>query len=152
MYGRYKGLPLKGAVDKVLVSHKNKTIQPLDLKTSYNVLGFRDSYYKYRYYRQGSYYTFLIEQWAKEQGWADYTILPFIFIVCSTSGGQHWLYKMSEFDIVRARTGGDTKWNYPIKGWEQILGEIKQLSEWNEWAYPYECQVNDGVMELNIFK
>lgn len=145
-------LRLKGAIDRVLISHKKKTVQPIDFKTSYNVNDFKSSYYKYRYYRQGSYYTMLLKGWLNEQGFGDYEVLPFIFVVCSTSGGQHWLYRMTQGDIVSAQTGGETTWGYKVKGWQEILEEIVYCTENKEWVYPYECQINNGVMDLNIFK
>lgn len=153
LYGSYRGIPTKGALDRVLISHRNKTVQPIDFKTSYNVLDFRNSYYKYRYYRQGSYYTYLLRQWLDSNNYADYTILPFTFVVCSTSGGQHWLYRMTENDITSAEVGGETTWGYPIKGWRTILDEVWYMTNSSkEFAFPYECQVNNGVMNLNIFK
>lgn len=152
IYGQYEGIPTKGAIDRLLVSHTKRTVQPVDFKSSYNVLDFRTSYFKYRYYRQGSYYSHLLENWLKEKGWGDYKILPFTFVVCSTSGGQHWLYRMSKEDLFAAQLGGETKFGYKIKGWQTILDEIVYLQDKREWAFPYECLAHNGIMELNIFK
>lgn len=152
LYHTYRGIPLKGALDRVLVSHKHKQVHPIDFKSSYNVLDFRNSYYKYRYYRQGSYYTYLLQQWMNERGIGDYNITPFQFVVCSTSGGQHWRYVMDPVDIEKARVGGETMWGQPIKGWGQILDEIGEMTKLGEWAFPFECLRSDGVMDLNIFK
>lgn len=153
LYGDYRGIRTKGALDRVLISHRSETVQPIDFKTSYNVLDFKNSYYKYRYYRQGSYYTFLLREWLDANGFEDYRILPFMFVVCSTSGGQHWRYRMTERDLEMAECGGETTWGYPIKGWRTILDEMWHMTNVSkEWAFPYECQVNDGVMQLNIFK
>lgn len=145
-------LSLKGALDRVLVSHEKKIIQPIDFKTSFNVLQFDHSYFKYRYYRQASYYTYLLARWAEERGLGDYKIPNFMFVVCSTSGGQHWLYRQASNDLVEARLGGETYGGYKIKGWEQILNEIVFLTKSREWAFPYEAQTNNGIIELNIFK
>lgn len=145
-------LPLKGALDRVLVSHEKRVIQPIDFKTSFNVLQFDKSYYKYRYYRQASYYRYLVSRWAEERGIGDYEILPFIFVVCSTSGGQHWLFRQSTKDTADAQSGGENKYGEWIKGWEEILTEIVYLTKSGEWAFPYEAQINNGIIELNIFK
>lgn len=152
VYSERNGLRLKGAIDRVLISHKKKTILPIDFKSSYDVRHFSQSYYKYRYYRQGSYYRYLLSMWARDQGYKDYIILPFRFVVCSTSGGTHWQYVMGDMDIAAAQEGGITSWGYLVKGWREILTEIEYMRDNKEWNYPYECQVNNGIIELNIFK
>lgn len=145
-------LTLKGALDRVIVDHMKRTILPLDFKSSFNSDNFEYSYVKYRYYRQGSFYTYLIKKWAEEQGLGDYKIAKFTFIVCSTNRGKHYLYQMTDTDIAAAEHGGMIQYGYKIKGWRQILNEIAWLQESNTWDYPYEAQVNGGVVPLNVFK
>lgn len=151
IYSSYKGIPIKGALDRVLISHKKKIIQPIDFKSSSDIFNFERSYSKYRYFRQGSFYSHLLKSWVEGSNYADYTILPFMFVVCSTTGGQHWMYRMHEDDVAGARFGGDTQ-GYKIKGWQEILDEIVYMTEKGEWAFPYEAQINNGIIELNIFK
>lgn len=145
-------LALKGALDRVIVDHLRKTIYPFDFKSSFNSDNFEFSYVKYRYYRQGSYYTFLLQKWAEEQGIGDYKMAPFVFIVCSTNRGRHYLYQMTDTDLKAAEGGGVIQYGYNIKGWRQILGEIAWLQGKNNWTYPYEAQVNNGYVPLNVFK
>lgn len=145
-------LPLKGALDRVIVDHLKKRIFPFDFKSSFNSDNFEYSYVKYRYYRQGSFYTFLLRKWAEENGYGDYEITKFSFIVCSTNKGRHYLYQMDDGDIQSAEVGGDIQYGYSIKGWRQILDEIAWLTENNNWDYPYIAQVNNGVVPLKVFK
>jgi hypothetical protein len=145
------GIPVKGALDRVIVDHENKTVQPLDFKSSYNVEEFPTSYVKWRYYRQGSFYTDLLGDWMGEQGLSDYTILPFIFIVCSTSGGKHYLYEQSQNDIEKAKVGGELTNGTRVKGWEEILNELNYLTN-TDWEFPYNAVINRGLIPLNIFK
>lgn len=145
-------IPLKGALDRVLVDHKSKVVLPCDFKSSYSVLSFEQSYIKWRYYRQGSYYSFLLKEWMKENNISNYTLKPFIFIVCSTTGGRHYIYKMDTVDIKKAELGGFLKDGKSVKGWRQILNEIGWLTYTNNWDYPYEAAINNGVVPLNIFK
>lgn len=152
IYTSYRDIPLKGALDRVLINHKKQIVQPIDFKSSSNIIDFQGSYYKYRYYRQGSYYTYLLERWLQEKGYKGYKILPFLFVVYSTTGGQHWCYRMTEKDLADARFGGETPAGRQIKGWEDILKEIDVMGKWNEWAFPYEVHVNHGIIPLNIFK
>lgn len=152
LYESFQGLDIKGALDKVILNHKTKTITPIDFKSSYSVEGFRDSYIKWRYYRQGSFYTYLVTEWALKKGLGDYRMIPFRFIVCSTSGGKHYIYQMDSCDLDKARSGGYIKTGTYIKGWEPILNEILYLQNLGDWEYPYEAVINNGVIPLNIFK
>lgn len=145
-------LPLKGALDRVIVDHLNRRIYPFDFKSSFNSDNFEYSYVKYRYYRQGSFYTHLVRQWADAKGMKDYTIARFAFIVCSTNRGKHYVYQMEQDDITQAETGGIIQYGYYIKGWRQILEEIAWLQDRNRWDYPYIAQVHNGVVPLNVFK
>ena len=147
-----KMLPVKGALDRVIVDHLSKRILPFDFKSSFNSDNFEYSYVKYRYYRQGSFYTHLLQEWANEKGIGHYKMARFAFIVCSTNRGKHYLYQMTDTDIKAAEEGGMIQYGYKIKGWRQILEEIAWLQEHNNWDYPYEAQVNGGVVPLNVFK
>jgi hypothetical protein len=145
-------LALKGALDRVIVDHLEKKIIPFDFKSSFNSDNFEYSYVKYRYYRQGSYYSYLLQKWAEEQGIGDYKMMKFTFIVCSTNRGRHYMYQMTEADLQAAREGGMIQYGYKIKGWRQILEEIAWLQERNNWEYAYEAQLHNGVIPLNVFK
>lgn len=145
-------LPVKGALDKVTVDHLRKTIYPFDYKSSFNSENFEESYYKWKYFRQGSFYRFLLENWKKEKGWEDYKIAPFVFIVCSTNGGAHSLWQMSSVDTEKAEYGGTLKNDISVKGWRTLLDEIAWLTKNNNWSYSYIVQKNKGIVPLNIFK
>lgn len=144
------GIEVKGALDRVIVDHRSKRIYPYDFKSSYNVEDFKNSYIKYRYYRQGSFYSHLLSYWAKENGW-NYIIEPFTFIVCSTTGGKHYLYRMSTDDIIAAEQGGMIG-DVDVKGWDTILNEISYMTEKDLWEYPYEVLTNNGVILLKAFR
>lgn len=150
LYYKYKSLPIKGALDRVLISHEKKIVQPIDFKTSHNIGDFKHSYYEYKYYRQASFYNYLLKQWMIEKGISDYEIKPFIFVVCSTTSTSHWCYKVSQNDLEMAENGGYTYFGKYIKGWKQILDEIDYNSAVS-WQFPYECLINNGIVELNLF-
>lgn len=145
-------LPIKGALDRVIVDHGRKFVVPIDFKSSFDSLNFEYSYVKWRYYRQGSFYSYLLRQWLDDQGLQDYTIGKFLFVVCSTSRGRHFTYQMSETDINAARNGGLIQYGYKIKGWKEILNEICYLQGKDSWDYPYEAIINNGIVPLNVFR
>lgn len=145
-------IPVKGALDKVIVNHEKKIIIPVDFKSSFNAQNFEYSYVKWRYYRQGSFYTHLLEKFMEEKGIQDYEVKKFTFVVCSTTRGKHFTYQMSQTDIDAAREGGIIQYGYRIKGWRELLDEIAYLQALGKWDYPYEAAVHNGVIPLNVFK
>lgn len=145
-------IPVKGALDKVIIDHSNRTVYPYDLKTSSSLNEFIGSYIKYRYYRQASYYSNLLRSWMVEQGIGNYRLADFKFIVASTNGGGAYLYKVSRSDIMRSMTGGITALGLKYKGWKQLLDEIGWHIETGKWDYPYEVYRNNGILTLSAFK
>ena len=146
-------IPLKACLDKVIIDHKKKRIIPIDIKTSADSLNFTNSVYKYKYYRQGSFYKYMLESYIKEKGLEDYVITDFLFLVCSTTSyDNHFFYKLTENDIKVARYGGKFRNNARIKGFEEILNEIVYMTKNKNWKYPYEIQVFNGIVDLNLFQ
>ena len=110
--------------DLLVVNHKEKTIQPVDLKTSaMPAYDFASNFIKYRYDIQAEGYTewlkTLIRQDAKEYG--DYVVLPYLFTDISRTDKVPVTYKYDpEFGF--SYTKGDRMFSY--KGWRELLGEI----------------------------
>lgn len=151
LYYKYDEIPIKGALDRVIVNHMSKKVIPIDFKSSYNSDDFENSYIKWKYYRQASFYKFLLQKWMEENNLTDYELTNFMFIVCSKNGGRHFSYIASETDIHAARVGGSFRNGRIVKGWEELLMEIGYLTELADWSYPYEVIRNNGIVPLNVF-
>lgn len=98
---------MKSKLDKVIINHKNQTIQPIDFKTTSSPTeSFKSSYIKYRYYYQaGLYSPALIYKQIKE-GWCkDYKLLDFLFIV-GNGVDKPLVYSVSEDQIQAAFSRG----------------------------------------------
>lgn len=81
LYFEYEGISCKALLDMVIFNHEDKTIQPIDIKTlGDNVLNFHKSIRRRRYDIQAAFYTEALTIL-----YPDYTILPFLFIVESTT-------------------------------------------------------------------
>lgn len=131
--GKYGDFVIKGLLDRVLINHTLKEIQPIDFKTSKG--DFENSYYNYRYYRQGGLYTVLLK--AK---FPDYRIRNFKFVVGYTecysineSNELHYpkpqVFEMPKADEYFAWSGGlgnDGKWH---NGIPNILVKYKLMLE-----------------------
>ena len=92
-----EGLASKALLDRVIINHETKTIQPLDFKTTgKRTIDFKESFMRFRYDLQAWWYMqalkFYISLPAKQRLFlsmtnadlSKYTILPFKFIVEST--------------------------------------------------------------------
>lgn len=80
---KFMGVDCSGTLDILDIDHNNKTIRGWDLKTSANATNFEDSYYKYGYYMQATWYNLAIlyYKFFVNKDLKDYKILPFRFLV-----------------------------------------------------------------------
>ena len=82
IYFNYEGIECKALLDRIIVNHKNKTIQPIDFKTMGDqTIYFPKSLRQRRYDIQAAFYT---EALKSKKVYDTYEILPFKFIVEST--------------------------------------------------------------------
>lgn len=122
----YNGETVKFKImlDLLKVDHKNKTLQPVDLKTS-SVPGwnFKENFIKFRYDLQAHPYTDILEMVKNEiPEYADYTVLPFIFSDISRADKIPVSYVYDTKD--RLQADGLSFGNYKYKHWKELLTEI----------------------------
>lgn len=102
-------LPSKALVDRIIVNHQDKTITPIDIKTTNTSTGvFTRKIQEFRYDIQAYWYTYAIDnQWKFDKDLDDYEVLDFLFVV-ENSGeyiGRPLIYKLSEQDMKVAQKG-----------------------------------------------
>lgn len=122
--GEYEGIMVRCMMDAVLVDHKNKTIQPIDLKTSFkHESKFYLSFKEWRYDIQASLYTYILEQCLKGTEYEDYKILDYLFVVISKSSKSPmtWL---------------DTKSKAVNNEWRDLVKELDFYLNREENKYP----------------
>lgn len=87
IYFEYGGVRCRALLDMMIINHKDKTIQPIDIKTLGDAtLYFPKSLRRRRYDIQAAFYTQAVESLPELEGvWKDYKILPFKFLVESTT-------------------------------------------------------------------
>lgn len=126
-------IPVKCMFDLLKVDHKNKTIQPVDLKTStvpaYN---FAENFIKFRYDLEASVYVDVLS--AKIIGipeYSDYTILPFIFVDISRSDKVvvSYVYDPTAPEQREGFTYTIKDKTYKCKHWTTLLNEIINYEE-----------------------
>lgn len=140
----------KCELDMMHIDHGEKTIQPIDGKSTYDNSMFPYNYLKNRYYIQEAWYTLGIGEWAISNGLADYTILPFKFLAMDTSGFRKPLiYSSSETTLRNARQGF-TSGGRSYKGVDELVESIVWSSTKNMWGISKKHHLNRSRVDLNF--
>lgn len=147
------GLPLKGMIDKTIVDHKLKLIQPYDLKVTWDVEGFYENYYLKRrsFYQAYIYYKALLDG-DVDLGfdYSEYVVLPPIFVVADSAAFyEPLLYKLVVTDLEDAYKGFTHKRKY-YEGLKEVIKDLKWAKENNIWNISRENSANNGVVQLNL--
>lgn len=151
-----KKLECKALLDGIRIDHKNKTIEPYDLKTtSRDPLKFEEPFLTYGYFRQALFYTIAITSEASpvrqllDEG---YTLLPFAFVVVDTrldNTNLPIIWKTNNDTLKKGWTGfsiGKTKYF----GLEELLDAHLWHTERQDFSIPKYLSDVNGQMELNI--
>ena len=151
-----KDTTTKGIIDIVHIDHLKKLINIIDLKTGSE--GFWKSFWKFRYYLQGSMYYEGFKANLPEE-LKDYTILPTMFIYADANlFNPPTMYRMTMQDILCGKQGyylvnpktGEMKLKY--KGYDQLAAELNWHTVNDQWDYPYEIYMSGGEVEIDAFK
>lgn len=79
--GEFESIPVRCMLDEIIVNHKDKTILPIDLKTTKSVITFNHSFYQWGYFIQAQLYTYILEQNIKNDDYfRDFKVLDYKFI------------------------------------------------------------------------
>ena len=166
IFFNHKTLDCKALLDMVIFNHSDKTIQPIDIKTtSGRTVHFPTSFRKYRYDIQAAWYTLALEYYKNSNiFYFDYTILPFKFIVESTTDiGRPLVFTCSKEALYTGRYGIEesvqTRLIFPnetiangnktlkYKGFEELLNEVIKLKH-TDYNYTFDILEVDGDVEL----
>jgi len=154
IYWEEDGIKYKALLDKVIVNHTKKTIQPYDIKTT-SSSDFREAFSQYRYDLQGAFYTDALYHWMDQMGWKDYTVKAFTFIVVFTNdkGIAPQLWKMGSSDYRSGRDGirKVVNFGWHVKGYRSLIYDLQWHIKENKWKYPRSVYLQNGVRELNCY-
>lgn len=79
---QYNGIEVRCMFDRLIVSHKEKVIIPVDFKTTQDEDKFHESVFKWRYDIQARLYTYILKEViSRDEYFKDFTIAPFLFVV-----------------------------------------------------------------------
>lgn len=152
----FQGMECKALMDGIRIDHRNKTIEPLDLKTSRSVYDFEEHFIQYKYYLQAAFYLLAIQSENSpvrqylDQG---YTILDFIFIAVenkASSSHPAIIFVTNEHDRTSALEGGYIKHRW-VKGIIELINDYKYHLETDRWDLPVDLIVSKGRKQLSVF-
>lgn len=124
-----KKAKVKCMLDAVTINHEDKTIQPIDFKTSaMPAYDWPENFIKFRYDIQASLYTSVLRTVINAHDeYKDYTILPFVFCDISRTDKQPVSYVYDPCSEDQA--DGLSFKEYRYKNWRELLAEIIDYEE-----------------------
>lgn len=141
-------LRFKSMLDKVVIDHQEKSIQPYDLKCVWAVEAFYEEYYLYRKaYIQALVYHRAM-QFYRNTYLPGYSIHPIKFIVCdSTNYYAPLIYSLTLDDLKDAMNGFSYKGKDYV-GVNQLIRELEWAVEENIWNVSKTNYMSSGVVPL----
>ena len=157
IYFDYRGTPCKSLLDGIRVDHRERVIQPFDLKTTgKSVYAFRDSFLLWGYYRQCAFYDYAVKTPQSpvydliQEG---YKVADFVFIVVETSPSSTHpavIYRTNEKDRIAGFNGGTIN-NIRYRGIDELIDSYNWHVENNYWELPMELVHSKGEILLDMF-
>jgi hypothetical protein len=141
----------KSMLDKVVIDHKEKTIQPYDLKCTWSVENFYEEYYLYRraYIQAYLYYYAMLHIANDPDGpYYGYNVQYLKFIVCdSTNYYQPLIYTLDVDDMYSANNGFIHKGRtYP--GVKELIEALKWCRQTNTWNISHKNYLSNGIVNI----
>jgi hypothetical protein len=145
------GHKFKSMLDKVVIDHKERTIQPYDLKCTWSVENFYEEYYLYRraYIQAYLYYHAMLHiANDPESEYYGYTVNFLQFIVCdSTNYYQPLIYTLDTSDMNNAYEGFVHKGRtYP--GVKELIAALTWCRETNTWNISHKNYLSNGIVNI----
>lgn len=145
----YKDILFRGAIDKLIIDHENKTIRIIDLKTGKGSWEtFQYSFLKFRYYMQLALYTYGVESIKEELNLQDYKVLPFEFLYIGRKEKLPIIF--STEGILEKATNGFEYNGTSYRGINQVIDDIIWHFDANNYHLNRQIIENNGVIPLNL--
>jgi hypothetical protein len=150
----WQGYNIKGELDRVIIDHNDKTIIPIDFKTTgKSVLGFNSDFWYYRYDFQAAVYKYgltLHDDIAKYLD-QDYKISDFLYIVVEKNLiHSPMIFRVNQRVIDIGFSGGTLSNGKSLDGFTQAIERYKYAEENTAWEYPVEYYENEGVLFIEL--
>tara|TARA_R110001606_G_scaffold8292_4_gene36333 strand:+ start:4571 stop:5584 length:1014 start_codon:yes stop_codon:yes gene_type:complete len=144
------GEDMKCKLDRVILNHKDKTIQPIDFKTTGDsTYSFLKSINRFNYNYQASIYLEGINKYFHKLIKDGYKVLDFMFIIETTINeyiGTPRIFIINEEDIKLSAEGGMINGNFK-KGWNDL---IKDKIWYDEHGYEEHREYIENKAIINV--
>lgn len=140
--------PVRCMFDFMIVDHANKTIRPIDLKTTgKDEEKFEESFVQWLYMLQGTLYTQILQDAiSKDEYFCNFTILPYWFTVINrfNQTPMNWVFNDTfwEGDFVDKKSGER------LRGWRSLLKELLWHQNEQKFDYSYQTYQAGGFREI----
>lgn len=143
-------VPYKAMLDKIIVDHSKKQIEPVDWKTSWDNENPEAGYTKYGYYLQASMYNLALLKWQVDHKLEGYKVLPMRFVFIDTTGfNDPVLLGLSQDDLDRAMRGFTLR-GFHYNGLQFLMDEITWCVQEGIWTTTRELNKCNGVYKLRL--
>lgn len=157
IYFKHKGEDCKALLDGIHIDHRNKTIQPYDLKTTgKSVYDFPSAFLQYGYYRQCAFYELAVlseKSPVRDLLQQGYKLQDFIFIVVETkisSSHPAVIFRTTFHDRNCGLNGGYMGKRF-YKGINNLIEDYQYYRDNDYWDLPRDLYENKGEILLNVF-
>lgn len=159
IYWEYEEFECKAMLDSVLINHKEKYIQPVDLKsTASKVYQFKRNVMTFKYYLQAAFYDMALRWKMENEDWySDYELRPFKFIASEKKGpvaNPAIIFSMTKADMKKSKFGGTLSYGgkpRKIKGVVQLIDDYRWHIKNDYWSMPKDLVDKQGEYDLNLF-
>jgi len=150
---QYKGYDFKGELDKVFIDHTNKTIEPIDYKTTGSpITSFNHDFWKFRYDFQAAVYFFGISQDPEVVALVKkgYKLLHFKYIVVEKEmNNPPMVHKVTNAVSQIGWSGGTLSSGRKLEGFLQALERFTFHQSTDQWKFPMEYYKN-GYLDIRV--
>lgn len=144
------GILFKSMLDRVIVDHNEKTIQPLDLKCTWTVEDFYKGYYLKRrsYFQAFLYYHACLHFQKMNPELAKYEVKFIKFIVCdSINYFSPLIFELGQEDMKDA-SQGFTAYNRAYPGFAEVTDNLKWAKMNDIWNISKRAHDADGILNI----
>lgn len=159
IYFEHGGTECKAMLDSVLIDLKEKTVQPIDLKsTGTSVIYFKRNVINFKYYLQAGFYHLALKWKMENENWyKDFKLLPMKFVASEKKGkvtNSAIIFNMSMKDIEKSIHGGVMRLGSSFvktKGINQLMKDLQWHHENDYWEMSKDLIDKKGEENLSLF-
>lgn len=147
----YGELKCRALIDRFIVDHSAKTIEVVDIKSTWDSKGVSYTYTNNMWYCQGAMYEMALQQFIVDNKLEGYKLENMRFLICDTTGFyRSCSYQMTDDDTIKARIGFTVKSGKRYTGTIEALNEMLWCQSIGKWNESQEQAEKQGQMQFQV--